>query len=62
MFKFIFAGISIGFDAFLKMLPIYNQLSGIKEQLIASVIGVPVIIVSIIFLIPTIIKIIKKIF
>ena len=35
------------FQAFLSLLPIYNELSGIKDQIIASAFGVPVIIVSI---------------
>ena len=58
--KCLFAGIGIGIDAFLKVLPIYNQLSEIKEQLISAALGIPVIIVSIVFLVATIVKIIRK--
>lgn len=60
MLKCIFAGMSIGFEAFLKVLPIFNQLNGIKEQLIANMFGVPAAIISILFFIPTVIKIISK--
>lgn len=60
MIKCVLAGISVGIDAFLKVLPIYNQLSGIKEQLINAALGIPAIIVSIVFLVPTIVKIIRK--
>lgn len=61
MIKCVLAGISVGFVAFLKVLPLYEQLNGIKEQLIASALGIPVVIVSIIFLIPTVIRIAKKV-
>ena len=60
MFKYLFVGIGVGVDAFLKVLPIYNQLSGIKEQLISAALGIPVIIVSIVFLVLTIVKIVRK--
>jgi len=60
MIKCVLAGISVGFEAFLKVLPLYEQLNGIKEQLIASALGIPVVIVSIMFLIPTVIRIAKK--
>lgn len=61
MIKYLLTGISIGFVAFLKVLPLYEQLNGIKEQLIAIALGIPVVIVSIIFLIPTVIRIAKKV-
>ena len=61
MIKCVFAGMSVGFEAFLKVLPLYEQLNSIKEQLIASALGIPVIIVSIIFLIPTVIRIAKRV-
>ena len=60
MFECLFAGFDIGIDAFLKVLPIYNQLSGIEEQLISVALGIPAIIVSIVFLVPTIFKIFRK--
>ena len=58
--KCLFAGIGVGIDAFLKVLPFYNKLSGIKERLISAALGIPVIIVSIVFLVATIVKIIRK--
>lgn len=61
MIKCVFAGICVGFEAFLKVLPLYEQINDIKEQLISSALGIPVVIVSIIFLIPTIIRIAKKV-
>lgn len=60
MSKCLFAGIGVGIDAFLNVLPIYNQLSGIEEQLISAALGLPTIIVSIVFLVLTIVRIIRK--
>lgn len=60
MLKCLFAGIGVGIDAFLKVLPIYNQINGIKEHLISAALGIPAIIVSIVFLVPTIVKFIRK--
>ena len=60
MIKALFAGIGLGFKAFLSVLPIYEALSSIKEFLIAQVLGVPVWVISIIFAIPTIFGIVKK--
>ena len=57
----VLSGIGIGFMTFLKVLPIYNKLGSIKEEIIACCIGVPAIVVSIVFMIPVIVKIIKKI-
>lgn len=62
MLKCIFAGMSIGFEAFLKVLPIFNQLNDIKEQLIANLFGTPVVIISFIFFVPTAIRVIRKLF
>ena len=58
--KSIFAGMSVGFEAFLKVLPLYEQLNNIKEQLIANALGIPAIIVSIASLVPTLIRIVRK--
>lgn len=60
--KTLFIGIRGGFDIVLHLLPIYEQLSSVKEQLIAAAIGVPTILVSIAFFIPTLLKIFKHIF
>lgn len=51
---------SVGFEAFLKVLPLYEQLNNIKEQLIANALGIPAIIVSIASLVPTLIRIVRK--
>ena len=58
----IFTGMSVGFYAFLKVLPFYEELSGMKEQLIAWAIGIPVAIVSLAFLVPQIFKLFKRLF
>ena len=52
--KCLFAGIGVGINAFLSVLPIYNQLNDLKEQLIAAALGVPAIVVSAVLLIPTV--------
>ena len=62
MFNCLFSGMMVGFDAVLRLLPLYEQLSGIKEQLIAACLGVPTIVVSVVLFVPTIVKIIKFFF
>lgn len=57
----LFSGMHIGFYAFFKALPIYEQLSSLKEQLISAATGIPVIIVSVILSIPLVIKIAAKV-
>ena len=47
--------------AFLKLLPIYDQLSGLKEEIIATAIGVPTIVITLALAIPGIIKLACKI-
>ncbi len=59
--EYLFTGIWAGISAFLKVLPLYEQLSGIKEEIIAAGLGVPAIIVSIVFAIPTIVGLSAKI-
>ena len=54
--KCLLSGICVGFKGFLSALPIYQVLSDLKEQIIASALGVPVLVVSIILLMPAIIK------
>ena len=58
----LFAGIGIGINAFLSVLPIYDQLNSFKEWLIANALGIDIAIVSTIFLITTLFKVAKKIF
>ena len=47
MLQAIWAGMKVGFQAFFSMIPIYQQLSDFKTQLIAAAIGVPVIVLTI---------------
>ena len=61
MAEYLFTGIWAGISAVLKVLPLYEQLSGLKEEIIAAGLGVPTIIVSIVFAIPTIIGLSIKI-
>ena len=56
----LISGMFVGFYAFFKALPIYEQLSSIKEQLISAVTGIPAVIISIALFIPTAATIIKK--
>ena len=60
IFKCIFAGIGVALEAIFKTIPLINEINGIKEILIAAALGVPVFLVSIVFSIPTIVKIINK--
>ena len=57
----ILSGIKIGIMAFLKVLPLYNELGNIKEEIIACVIGVPTIVISIAFVVSPIIRFLRKI-
>lgn len=57
----VLSGMGVVFEAFLKALPIYNELGNIKEEIIACVIGVPAIVVSIALAIPMIINVLKRI-
>lgn len=59
--KLIATAILVILENALKLLPIYEQLSGLKEEFIAVAIGVPVSVITIICSIPLIIKVIKKI-
>lgn len=56
----LISGIFIGFYAFLKALPIYEQLSSIKEQLISAATKIPVIVISIISFISAALAFLKK--
>lgn len=58
---YILSGMGVGFMAFLKALPIFNELGNIKEEIVACAIGVPAVVISIAFMVPSIIKFIKKI-
>ena len=53
----LLAGVGTGIYAFVKVLPIYEQLSGLKDEIISAVTGIPVIVLTIIGLIPLTIKI-----
>ena len=44
--KCVAYGMSVGCVLFAKIFPIYDQLNSIKEQLIASALGVPTIVIS----------------
>ena len=59
--KCLLSGFCVGVYGFISALPIYNQLSEIKEHLIAVLIGIPVGFVSAMFSIYSIGKIINKV-
>lgn len=44
----LWAGIKVGFHAFFSVLPIYNQLSDFKTQMIALALGVPTVLITIV--------------
>ena len=56
LIKCLFVGMGAGVYAFVKALPIYEQLSGLKDEIISAVTGIPVIVLTIIGLIPLAIK------
>ena len=60
VFYCLSTGVCTGVCAFLKILPIYERLSGIWEDIIVAAIGVPAILVSLFFLIPKAIKFLSK--
>ena len=57
LIKCLLAGVGTGIYAFVKALPIYEQLSGLKDEIISAVTGIPVIVLTIIGLMPLAIKI-----
>ena len=56
----IWAGMKIGFQAFFSVLPLYNELSSLKDQLIASALGIPVIVIGTLGIIIAIVKFVLK--
>lgn len=50
MIKTLFMAIGAVLDALFKSIPLYEQISGIKDELIASVLGIPAIVLSLISL------------
>ena len=44
----VLAGMGVGFDAFLKILPFYAQLKSITAHLFSAATGIPVLICSVI--------------
>ena len=59
--KYLVLGLWAGFEAVLKIIPLYEQLSGLKEEIIVAGLGVPVLVITIIGAIPVIIRISLKI-
>ena len=47
MLEAIWAGMKVGFTAIFSVLPIYQQLGDIQDQMWAAFLGVPVIVVTI---------------
>ena len=61
MIQIIYTVVSSFLCEILKMLPIYEQLSSIKEQLISAATGIPAIVFSIVGFVPTALVIFKKV-
>ena len=57
MVQCLLSGMYAGFMAFLKMLPIFDELGNLKIEIIAAALGVPVAIVSVALIT---VKLIKK--
>ena len=55
----LLAGMYAGFIAVFSALGLQQTIDGLKEEIIAAALGVPTIIVSIVLLIPTIVKVAK---
>ena len=58
----LFSGMMVGFKGVLSVLPIYETLNGIPELLVSLAFNVPTIIISILFSILSLLKLIKKVF
>ena len=56
----VFSGMLVGLEGFVASVPIYEAFENFKDQVIASSLGVPVIIVSVVGTIVTIAKLIIK--
>ena len=55
----LFEGIGVGIHAFFSAVPIYNQISNVRDQLLAYIFGIPVFIITILSTIKLIIRLIK---
>ena len=60
MIEALWAGFKIGIQAFLSVLPLYNQLSGLKTEIIAAAIGIPAVVLTIAGIAWKIVKFIGK--
>lgn len=56
----LFGGLGVGIKAFLSVLPIYEQLSSIRDQMIGYIFGISALMVGVISLLITIIKRLSK--
>ena len=52
VFKALFAGIGIAVKALIAVFPLYQEISGFKEALLAAFLGIPVFVFSLVKLIP----------
>ncbi len=57
MVQCLLSGMYAGFMAFLKILPIFDELGNLKIEIIAAILGIPVAVISGVFIT---IKLIKK--
>ena len=55
-----FAGMTVGFTTFFKVLPIYEQLNSLKEQIISSALGIPLFVISTISLLALGVRLLVK--
>ena len=60
IFECLFGGMAIGFKAFFGALQISEQLDGVKEQFISLATGIPVILITLIFIGIKIFKFVRR--
>lgn len=56
----LWAGVKVGFHAIFSIFPLYEQLSGIKTEIIAAALGIPVIVLTIIGILIKVVKVVVK--
>ena len=59
--KYFFAGMVVGFKALFDGLLAYMQISSIKDEVVAAILGVPVVLVSLAGILSVVSKVLKKI-
>lgn len=56
----LWAGVKVGFHAIFSVFPLYEQLSSIKTEILAVVLGIPVIVLTIIEILINLVKVVAR--